>query len=688
MLWSLLMTITALGFATESSPESADGGGHVTIGSTPADASSRAQARAQEAAAARATGPAGSSQALPPLIPREVLFGNPTRTQAQLSPDGAQLSWLAPSADGVLNVWVQPADRSREPRQITDDRKRGIRRYGWSEDGSQVLYLQDVGGDENWHLYATPLDGGKTRDLTPFEGVRAQNLMTDPEHPNELLVGLNRRDPSVFDLYRIRLDSGEVTLDTENPGDVVSWLTDPDFRIRAAEAMDPTSGDSIVRVRADEDQPWRELVRFPFGENGGALDFDADGDKLYLTSSLGSDTTRLLLMDIESGEVSDTLAVHDKADVGAVMMHPTAHRVQAVEFDYLQPEWEVLDPAIAEDLAFLEEQTKGSLSVVSRTLADERWIIADQPDDGPVTYSLYEREPRRLEPLFVTRPELLDYELAAMQPRLIEARDGLTLPAYLTLPPGIAPEALPMVLLVHGGPWARDEWGYDAQAQWLANRGYAVLQVNFRGSTGFGKAFLNAGNGEWGVGAMQHDLTDAVRWAVEQGLADPERVCIYGGSYGGYATLAGLTFTPELYACGVDIVGPSNIQTLFASIPPYWAPMKKQLVKRVGDVENDAELNRRISPLFHAEQIQAPLMVLQGANDPRVKIAEADQIVNAMRDKDLPVTYIVFPDEGHGFARPENRLDANARIEQFLAEQLGGRAEPLTPIEGSSAEVR
>ncbi|NBC48853.1 MAG: hypothetical protein GVY22_12865, partial [Gammaproteobacteria bacterium] len=236
MLWSLLMTITAPGFATESSPEPADGGGHVTIGSTPTDASSRAQARAQEAGAARATGPAESSQELPPLIPREVLFGNPTRTQAQLSPDGAQLSWLAPSADGVLNVWVQPADRSREPRQITDDRKRGIRRYGWSEDGSQVLYLQDVGGDENWHLYATPLDGGKTRDLTPFEGVRAQNLMTDPEHPNELLVGLNRRDPSVFDLYRIRLDSGEVTLDTENPGDVVSWLTDPDFRIRAAEA--------------------------------------------------------------------------------------------------------------------------------------------------------------------------------------------------------------------------------------------------------------------------------------------------------------------------------------------------------------------------------------------------------------------------------------------------------------------
>ncbi len=333
-------------------------------------------------------------------------------------------------------------------------------------------------------------------------------------------------------------------------------------------------------------------------------------------------------------------------------------------------------------------------------------MFVDQPDDGPATYYLYDRPtdrsddrpsdrtasttrpPRQAERLFVTRPELAEYDLAKMRPLEIQARDGLTLPSYLTLPLGLEPKQLPLVLLVHGGPWARDDWGYSAQAQWLANRGYAVLQVNFRGSTGFGKAFLNAGNQEWGVGAMQHDLTDAVRWAIAQGIADPERVCIYGGSYGGYATLAGLAFTPELYACGVDLVGPSNIETLFQSVPPYWAPMKKQLVKRVGDVENDPELNRRISPLFHADKIAAPLMVLQGANDPRVKIAEADQIVAAMREKELPVTYIVFPDEGHGFARPENRLDANARIERFLAEQLGGRAEPVTEIEGSTAEER
>ncbi len=652
------------------------------------------------ASAAHSTATEAEGGGLPRLIPREVLFGNPTRAQARLSPDGRHLSWLAPSAEGVLNVWVQPAERSEEARQITDDQQRGIRNYGWSQDGTRILYVQDEGGDENWHLYAVPLDGAEARDLTPFEGVRAQNLMTHPEHPHEVLVGLNKRDPSVFDMYRVRLDSGEVTLDTENPGDVVSWLTDADFRLRAAEATDPETGDDIIRVRDAEDQPWRELLRFPFGENGAALAFNADGDRLFVTSSLGSDTTRLVAIDAKTGEVSTELAHHAQADVGAVVMHPTEHRIQAVEFDYLKPTWTIVDAAITDDMAYLEEVADGTVAILSRTLADDRWVFVDQPDDGPATYYLYDRqsrerreatepsEPRKAERLFVTRPELAEYDLARMQPIEIQARDGLTLPSYLTLPLGIEPKRLALVLMVHGGPWARDDWGYNAQAQWLANRGYAVLQVNFRGSTGFGKAFLNAGNEEWGVGAMQHDLTDAVRWAIEQGIADPERVCIYGGSYGGYATLAGLAFTPELYACGVDIVGPSNIETLFQSVPPYWAPMKKQLIKRVGDVENDPELNRRISPLFHAEKIEAPLMVLQGANDPRVKIAEADQIVAAMREKELPVTYIVFPDEGHGFARPENRLDANARIEQFLAERLGGRAEPIAPIKGSTAEAR
>jgi dipeptidyl aminopeptidase/acylaminoacyl peptidase len=636
----------------------------------------------------------------PVLIPLEVLFGNPSRTQARIAPTGQYLSWLAPSADGVLNVWVQAADGAAEdrnqPRQITDDKVRGIRFHGWSQDGKRVFYLQDQGGDENWHLYAVDVAGGETRDLTPFEGVRAENLITDPEHPGEVLVGLNKRDPSVFDMYRIDLDSGEVALDTENPGDVLGWLTDADFRIRAAEAKDAETGDDIIRVRDSDGAAWRELMRFPFGENGGAYGFDKSGDTLFVTSSLGSDTTRLIAVDAATGETKQTLAENPKSDIAGVMVHPTEHRIQAVEFDYLRPEWTLLDEGLKPDFDYLRGVARGELVIADRTLADDRWIIAYQPDDGPTSYYLYHRgneaEERTAELLFVTRPELNDYQLSKMQPVEIEARDGLTLPGYLTLPAQIdgdrPPAPLSMVLLVHGGPWARDHWGYDPQAQWLANRGYAVLQVNFRGSTGFGKAFLNAGNNAWGVGAMQHDLTDAVQWAIGQGIADADKVCIMGGSYGGYAALAGLAFTPDLYACGVDIVGPSNIQTLFESIPPYWAPAKKELVLRVGDVENDTALNQRISPLFHVDKIDDPLMVLQGANDPRVKIAESDQIVNAMRAKDLPVTYIVFPDEGHGFARPHNRLDANARIERFLAAHLGGRAEPEQAIDGSTAEVR
>jgi len=636
----------------------------------------------------------------PPLIPLEVLFGNPTRTQARISPTGETLSWLAPSKDGVLNVWIQPIDGPEEdrpePRQITDDTVRGIRFHGWSQDGKRVFYLQDQGGDENWHLYAVGLDGGEARDLTPFEGVRAENLITDPEHPGELLVGLNKRDPSLFDMYRVDLASGEVTLDTENPGDVLGWLTDADFRIRAAEAQDPKTGDSIIRVRDSDDAPWRELIRFPFGENGSAYGFDKSGDKLFVTSSLGSDTTRLLAVDPKTGKVLEELAKDPKSDVDGVLVHPTEHRIQAVEFDYQKPRWTLLDDSLKPDFDYLRGVAGGTLSIADRTLADDRWIVAYQPDDGPTSYYLYRRgqdnDARTTDFLFATRPELTDYPLSSMRPVEITARDGLTLPGYLSLPSNIDGDRparpMPMVLLVHGGPWARDYWGYDPHAQWLSNRGYAVLQVNFRGSTGFGKAFLNAGNGEWGVGAMQHDLTDAVQWAIDQGIAKPDRVCILGGSYGGYAALAGLAFTPDLYACGVDIVGPSNIKTLFESIPPYWAPAKKELVLRVGDVESDPALNERISPLFHVDAIDDPLMVLQGANDPRVKIAESDQIVAAMREKNLPVTYIVFPDEGHGFARPENRLDAFAHIERFLASHLGGRAEPERTIDGSTAQVR
>ncbi len=624
---------------------------------------------------------------LPPLIPREVLLGNPVKASPRISPDGARLAYLAPSDKGVLNVWVRTIGKEDDG-QVTNDTHRGIRIHFWAEDGQHILYLQDIGGDENWHVYSVNLDTKVVRDLTPFQGIRAQGIMLDKNHPNEMLVGLNLRDRRIFDMHRVDLTTGAVVLDTVNPGDVVGWLTDPSFKIRGAMAQNPQDASTILRVRDSVEAPWRDLLTWPFGENGGGVDFTADGKAMFVETSIGSDTTRLALVDTATGSEKKVLAVNPKADVGQVIVHRDTRVVQAVGFNYLTNEWTVLDETIKAEFEAIAKLQRGEFYLSGRDRADRTWIITFQSDDGPVSYYAWDRTAGKATFLFNNQPQLAAYTLAPMKPVVITARDGLELVSYLTLPVGVEPKNLPLVLNVHGGPWARDTWGYDAEAQWFANRGYATLQVNFRGSAGFGKKFLNAGNGQWGVGTMQHDLTDAVKWAIAKGIADPKRVCIYGGSYGGYATLAGLVFTPQLYACGVDIVGPSNIKTLFESIPPYWAPMKRQFVLRVGDAENDAELNRRISPLFHADKVRVPLIIAQGANDPRVNIRESDQMVKAMRDKGLAVTYVVYTDEGHGFARPNNRLDFYGRTEEFLAKHLGGRAEPWKEMAGSSASVR
>lgn len=624
---------------------------------------------------------------LPEIVPLKTLFGNPERTSPDVSPDGKTLAFLAPSEDkDVLNVWVRPVDGDKA-RMVTNDELRGIRQFSWSEDSQYVMYLQDVGGDENFHLYLQPLDGKPARDLTDFEGVRAQNLVTDKHFPGQVLVGLNKRNPEVFDMYRVDLVSGELTLDTENPGDVLGWLTDAKFQIRGAISMNPTDGSTTFRTRETLDSEWKELMTWPQEENGGPVAFTKDGKSVYVQSSLGYDTTRLLQVDAVTAEEQKVIAFSDKTDIGRVMLNEDTREVEAVSFNYLRREWNILDPALAEDFKQLEKVEDAEFSVVSETGDQRTWIVTFSKDDGPSASYIYNRDTKKAKFLFVTQPALTKYQLSSMQCEVIKARDGLELPAYLTLPVGAEPKGLPMILNVHGGPWARDAWGFRPDTQWFANRGYAVLQVNFRGSTGFGKSFLHAGDKGWGVGAMQDDLTDAVHWAVDKGIADPKKVAIYGGSYGGYACLAGLCFTPDLYTCGVDVVGPSHISTLFQSIPSYWAPMKKQLVHRVGDVENDQELNERISPFYHADKIKVPLLIGQGANDPRVKQAEADQIFNAMREKGIPAEYYLYKDEGHGFARPPNKFDFYSRVEQFLAKHLGGRAEPLLKVENSSVVV-
>lgn len=623
----------------------------------------------------------------PPLIPRETLMGNPVKAAVRIAPDGQKYSYIAPSREGVLNIWVQDVKKTKPVEMITNDTHRGIRDYAWAKDNKHILYTQDINGNENWHVYAVDLNNKAVRDLTPFEEVRAENMIVHRNFPDQILVGLNLRDRHVFDMYRINLNTGKVTLDTKNPGDVENWLADDNFQIRAAVAVNGEDGSSILRTRENLNSPWRDIITWPFGESGGLVTFSKDGKTLTITSTLGSNTMRLLEIDPTSGKTLKVLASDPKSDINDVLINENTREVQAVQFDYLKPEWKVLDPTIKDDFAILNAKLKGVYQITSRDKDDRLWAVSVLSDVNPGSFYFYDRANKQLQFLFASRPELEKYHLAKMQPVIIPTQDNMQLVAYLTLPAGKTSN-LPMVLDVHGGPWARDDWGYDAESQWLANRGYAVLQVNFRGSTGLGKQYLNAGNKQWGTGKMQQDLTDSVAWAVKKKIADAKKVCIYGGSYGGYATLAGLVFTPTLYACGVDLVGPSNLRTLLASIPPYWKNTRKEMLLRMGDVEKDAALNQKISPLFHVDNIRVPLLIGQGAHDPRVNIEQAAVVVKAMRAKKLPVEYIVYTDEGHGFARPENRLDFYGRMEEFLAKYIGGRAQPMHPVPGSSAEVK
>ena len=623
---------------------------------------------------------------LPPLIPREVLLGNPSKIQPRISPDGTRIAYIAPSDKGVLNVWVRTLGKT-DDRMMTADDHRGIRQFFWAEDGRHLIYLQDVGGNENFHAYRVNLGDAAVKDLTPFEGVRAQNTLTDPKFPSEMLVGLNQRDKKVFDMFRVNLDTGESKLDTQNPGDVLGWATDAKFVIRACIASNPADGSQTLRVRDDAQSPWRDLITWPAEENGDLIGFTPDGKSLYVESSIGSDVTRLVRVDAATGKELETIATDPRCDAGEGLTDPATQRLQAVAFTYTRREWKVFDPRVKEDFEALGKAHAGDFGILSRDHADRKWTVAYTVDNGPVQYAVYDRGTRKLTPLFVNQPELEKYTLAKMEPVMIPTRDGFQMVNYLTTPVGMPAKGLPMVLLVHGGPWGRDGWGYNSQTQWLANRGYAVLQVNFRASTGFGKKFLHAGDRQWGA-AMQNDLTDAVQWAVGKGVVDPKRVAIMGGSYGGYATLAGLTFTPELYACGVDIVGPSNLKTLLEATPPYWATMRKMLYLRMGEVDKDSVFNRQVSPMFHVDRVKAPLLIGQGANDPRVNIRESTQMVEAMRARGLAVEYVVYADEGHGFARPQNRLDFYGRAEQFLSKYIGGRAEPFAAVEGATADLK
>ncbi|MCM2129647.1 S9 family peptidase [Larsenimonas rhizosphaerae] len=629
------------------------------------------------------------------LISREKLFGNPTRIGAKTSPDGHWLSWIAP-VDGVLNLWVAPRQHPDEAKPLTHEQTRPIRSYFWSPDSRQLLYVNDQGGDENFRLFAVETTGSGPRLLTPQDDIRVMVIGISPDVTDHLLIGLNDRDPRWHDVYRLYLADGRLEKVLENEG-YGGFLADDDLNLRLAMRPAPDGGEQFFRVSGTDIDPEPfATVGFEDSSNTGPAGFTRDGKTLYWIDSRGRDTAALTAQDWESGDL--TVIAHDqRADITDVMLSPDRREVQAWSVDYLREQWYFKDGDIEESLQWLESELKGDVHVTSRTRDDRFWIVVNDPVTAPAHTWLFDRKARALTSLFVSRPELEGAPLNGMTPLEITARDGLTLTAYLTLPRGASDgdgfttpaTPLPMVLLVHGGPWARDGYGSNSYHQWLSDRGYAVLSVNFRGSTGFGKRFTSAGDGEWGT-AMHTDLLDAVDWAVSAGVADKARVAIMGGSYGGYATLAGLTMTPDVFACGVDIVGPSNLETLLDSIPAYWEAGRQQMYRRMASPETEegrAWLRDR-SPLTHAGRIQRPLLIGQGANDPRVKQAESDQIVEAMRTNDIPVTYVLFPDEGHGFARPVNNIAFNAVTEAFLADVLGGQFEPVgDALEGASLTV-
>jgi dipeptidyl aminopeptidase/acylaminoacyl peptidase len=605
------------------------------------------------------------------------LFGNPERTSPRISHDGSRLGWIAPK-DGVLNVWVAPIDESdgvdwAAARAVTDDTDRGIRTFGWAWDGRHLLYVQDVGGDENWRLYDVDLVTGERRDLTPFEKIHAQIIGSSKRRPTEVLVGINADNPQLHDVYRLDLVTGNLVKEIENPG-YAGWLADEDLVVRCALAPLP-DGSLDVLVRDSASADWRTLLTVPAEDvtSSDVVSFSGDGRSLVMISAAGADTGRLTRVDLATGAAT-VLAEDPEADVAGAVLDPDTRDPQIVMILKDRMTYVVLDPSVEDDLKAIRGLHPGDPMFLGRDEADQTWLVGFTVDAGSLTFYMYDRPSKSGRLLFEARPALSSYTLAAMEPFSFTARDGLEIHGYVTFPPGQGRSSLPAVLDVHGGPQVRDSWGYNPEAQWFANRGYLCVQVNYRGSTGYGKAFVAAGDREWG-GKMHDDLIDAVSYITGQGWADPSRVAIYGGSYGGYAALVGAAFTPDVFRCAVDIVGPSNLKTLLETIPPYWAPMIAQLYRRVGNPETDAEFLWSRSPLSRARDIRIPLLIAQGANDPRVKQAESEQIVAALTEAGIEHEYLLFPDEGHGFAKPENRIRFYTAAERFLARYLGGRYE-------------
>jgi len=612
----------------------------------------------------------GRADQSPPRLPLKAFFDNPKYASATISPDGRRIAFLAPAENDRLNIWICAADAPLDTaKQVTHEKTRGVFAFSWTRDGRWILYSRDSNGDENFHLIRADPEKPEAPgiDLTPAAGSRADIIDLPRESPGVAVVSWNKRDPHHFDAYRIDIATGAATMVAENPGDVESWHADAHGRVLAADALLENT-ETEIRVRPDERSPFDALADYHEDEQASTQGFGADGLFLYVTSARNSNVIRLVKLDIKTG--ADTLIDQDSEyDVAGPVISDLTHQLLGVSYDKERFTYKAIDPAFARDLAALAKIHDGDIQINNGTADDREWMVSyNSPTDPGATY-LYNRDTGTARFIFRPRPWLKPETLAEMQPITIRSRDGLTLHGYLTLPKGVPPHNLPAVEIVHGGPWVRASWGYNAEAQFLANRGYATIIINYRGSVGFGKAFMNAGDKEWG-GKMTDDMVDASQWLIDQKIADPKRIAIYGGSYGGYATLAALAFRPGVYACGIDYVGISNLLTFMNTIPAYWEDQRVILYKKVGNPITEQAFLRSRSPVYFADKIVAPLFIAQGYHDPRVNHAEAEQIVAALKRNGKPVEYMVKMDEGHGFKNPENRLEFYAKMEAFLDQYL------------------
>lgn len=605
-------------------------------------------------------------------IPLEDFFRNSERTGYQLSPDGSYISYMAPYKDR-LNVFVRRVDESDEHAiRITNETERSVAGYMWA-DNQRLLYMKDTAGDENYQLYGVHRDGSDDRAYTAFDGVRTSLIDDLEEQPGVVMIGMNKRNPEVFDPYRLNIETGELTLLAENPGNIQGWMTDHDGRLRVATAIVDGVNTQIL-YRDTEDEPFKPVLTTNFRDVVSFMEFTPDNKEVYAATNLHRDKTILVRMNPATCEELEVLYENERYDIASISysrkrkkllsVYCTGHKEPVRH--YFDAEEEQLRQRIK---AHFPNQRYG---IADTDKAEENYLIYVGGDRTRGSYWHYNALTDEAKKIADLAPWIKSDEMNAMHPVCYTTRDGLQIEAYLTLPDGLTPDTakqLPVVVNPHGGPWARDCWGYSSEVQFLSNRGYAVFQMNFRGSTGYGRHFLEASYKQWGL-KMQDDITDGVKWLIEQGIANPKRIAIYGGSYGGYATLAGLTFTPDLYACGIDYVGVSNLFTFMQTIPPYWRPMLEMMYEQVGHPEHDADQLAATSPALHADKIKVPLFVAQGANDPRVNKAESDQMVEALRQRGVVVEYMVKDNEGHGFHNQENRFDFYRAMERFLKAHL------------------